>query len=127
VSVEAEGERKKGRVMRVSVDNEQFDRALSDLLIDLDALVALLRGSGETVWAPKFESVKIGLQRNDARAFDSILDTYGGMGSFNDLLLHPVSGHEVNAGTSESVNRQLVSLRSRIWTNSRLLRDSIQG
>lgn len=112
--------------MTSSAGNEEFDRALSELLVDVDALLKLLHRSDEKVWAPKFEQAEGYLSNNDARAFELILDSYGGMGSFNDLLLSPSNNHKIRSEDVAVVNRELDYLRSRIWSNASLLRETLE-
>jgi hypothetical protein len=70
------------------------------LVATLEELAGLLRARGETHWAAWLES---DLQRLRASDFDGIthlLFAFGGMGSFNDLML----------------DARLSDLRSRAWS-----------
>jgi hypothetical protein len=62
------------------------------------------------------------LESNDCSGIDHLLGAYGGMGSFNDLLLTPDNGHTVSAADSGNVNDSLDALRSEMYSLARDIR-----
>jgi hypothetical protein len=44
-----------------------------------------------------------------------MLSAFGGMGSINDLVLHPMNGHKVDVNEVSTVNGRLNSLLERIY------------
>lgn len=44
-----------------------------------------------------------------------VRSAFGGMGSLNDLVIHPANGHEIASDDVDAVNNKLDALRSRIW------------
>lgn len=103
--------------MSISFD-ERFDR----LLTNMDRLAALLSGCGETHWAEwiQRDSEKIG--RHQRHGLDSLLSTFGGMGSLNDVLVHPVNGHPIDPNEIDRVNEELGALRSAVYSDASALR-----
>lgn len=59
----------------------------------IDKLVALLRehanGSWELSWADRLEEDARFIRLGDRGSLDRFLASFGGMGSLNDILLHP--------------------------------------
>jgi hypothetical protein len=51
----------------------------------------------------------------DVNGLSHILRAYGGMGSLNDLVIHPLNGHDLPAQDIEGVNSRLSVLRSRLY------------
>lgn len=91
------------------------DRNVQRLSGALLRIVALLKTHGEKRWAFKLEGYLESLQAGDLAAIDSILGTYGGMGSFNDLVLCVQNGHQIEATETISVNNHLSRLRTETW------------
>ncbi len=57
------------------------------LIMVLDAIIALLESDDERYWSGWMRDVRERLQQSDASGIEKLLKAYGGMGSFNDLLL----------------------------------------
>jgi hypothetical protein len=60
---------------------------LTQLLADLDEAIELLRAAGETHWLAWLERDRARIAAGDVYGLDSMLGAFGGMGSFNDLIL----------------------------------------
>lgn len=86
---------------------------LVQLLIDSEIL---LRSVGEIFWADKIQTT---LRRNrsnvDLYMLEEIQSWYGGMGSFNDLMLSKYNDHLINVQDEQKLNDQLSRLRSEIY------------
>jgi hypothetical protein len=67
------------------------------------------------------------LAAHDAHGLDRLLSAYGGMGSFNDLVITPLNGHNVSAGDVDRVNRELSRLRSEMYDDAAALRRTTRG
>lgn len=88
-------------------------RTLIQLLI---ACEAFLRSVGETFWADKIQStLKKGGRSSDIYLIEEILSWYGGMGSFNDLMISRYNDHLVDEKDEEKLNDELNRLRSQIY------------
>jgi hypothetical protein len=84
----------------------------------------MLISLGEHNWGDWMDAVHRELAADDAHGLTRLVDAYAGMGSFNDLVIHPVNGHRVEAERVNSVNIKLASLRSRMYEDaSTLLHD----
>lgn len=85
------------------------------LISALAELSSLLRQHDEEHWASWIESDLRRIGAGDFLGITHLLSAYGGMGSFNDLVIHPGNGHKVDSADIGRVNASLSSLRSRAW------------
>jgi hypothetical protein len=108
------------------VSNADFDDQLAGLKSSLDQTIALLREHGERHWLSWAERCRHEVDAYDAAAFDHILGAYGGMGSFNDLLILGWNGHLVELEREAAVNDRLGHLRTAIWTSATALRHELR-
>jgi hypothetical protein len=81
------------------------------LLADLDEAIDLLRGAGVTHWQNWLQRGRDQIARGDAHGADHVLAAYGGMGSFNDLVLD-----------ARSADDRLHDLRGSIWFGCRAVK-----
>ena len=73
----------------------------------------LLQSVGETFWSGKIEAVLAqGISDYCARG---ILEWYGGMGSFSDLMICRINGHDVRSEDEPEINQKLSVLRTMIY------------
>ncbi|MGE3182990.1 MAG: hypothetical protein AB7N71_15290 [Phycisphaerae bacterium] len=79
----------------------------------LGAVVALLESNDAQSWATYFQEARECLATSGERSIASILQTYGGMGSFNDLVL----GCPENRLNEQ--NRRLDQLRRELYHRCR--------
>ena len=96
---------------------------MNTLIQLLIACEALLRSVGETFWADKIQSA---LKKDggtiDIYLLEEILSWYGGMGSFNDLLISSYNDHLVDEKDEERLNDELNRLRSQIYQEATCLK-----
>ncbi|MGV7221410.1 MAG: DUF6966 domain-containing protein [Nitrospinales bacterium] len=85
----------------------------------------LLRSVGEKFWADKINKVlNKGDETLDHYLLNEILTWYGGMGSFNDLIITEYNGHNLDGQDEEIVNAELISIRRAVYNELvRLIRD----
>lgn len=112
--------------MLLDVSDSELENRLARLTEGLEQAAALLEDHGEDHWSGWVTRYRIGLAAHDPAAFNHILGAYGGMGSFNDLLLLPMNGHLVDAGEESAVNERLDTLRTVIWENATALRHDLR-
>jgi hypothetical protein len=105
-----------------SVSDDDFDREYRKLLEALDRAVALLRDCSVDFWADWLESDRRKIAEGDRYALEHLLMAFGGMGSFNDLVIHPLSGHVVDDVDVDRVNRELTTHRSEIWSAAKAMK-----
>ncbi len=100
----------------------------SKLCNTLTDLIELLTKYGETGWSEHLQRILKRVEKHQARGFEDLLGIYGGMGSFSDLILSPVNGHDICEDDVYPVNRRLEQLRSIAYrTADTLLREHKKG
>jgi hypothetical protein len=86
-------------------------------LVDaLDEAIEILSVAGEDHWRRWLEEGRRLVLVGDLHATTHLLRAFGGMGSFNDLVLSPRNGHLGDAGALQSADDHLNALRDTIWT-----------
>lgn len=101
---------------------ERLER-LSSLL---DQTSTLLHQYGESHWTAWLATCKRELSTDDVSGLDRLLGGFGGMGSFNDLLVMRMNGHRIQQVQEEVVNGRLMALRREIWVEATTLRHDIR-
>ncbi|UFU08251.1 DUF6966 domain-containing protein [Ruania halotolerans] len=101
---------------------ESPDVQIDALLTDLEYAVAILeRAGGPDGWIRWLKSDHDRICARDIYGLDHLLSAFGGMGSFNDVVLHSMNG---NRGSDEELvlaNEHLRIVRSRIWDRAKVL------
>lgn len=95
--------------------------AVDALIQALDGACRLLENVGEDFWGDKLQMGRKRVAEGDAYALRQLEGTFGGMGSFNDLVIHPINGHDVEPHEVDHVNRRLDVLRGTIARRTREL------
>jgi hypothetical protein len=77
----------------------------------------LLEAEGETHWSQWMRTAKAKLENSDYSGVEYLLNAYGGMGSFNDLIIcQRYQGGRLSwLPEGEDKNDRLDKLRSRAW------------
>jgi len=89
-----------------------------ELVKVLDELIALLTSDNEQHWSVWMQQARSWIMASDYSGIEKVLQAYGGMGSFNDLLL----GYSENDGILQQkkglreLNDSLEKLRSKAYT-----------
>ena len=104
---------------------EGLDRQLGQLLDKLDQLITLLTRCGDTRWVDWLAEDRSLLAAGDARGLDHLSAAFGGMGSLNDLVIHPKNAHTVEPGSIGRVNDELSHLRADVHRLVRALRRAL--
>ena len=88
----------------------------SNLVAALQDCRTLLQDVGETFWSEKIGSLlptsEGQLSGQDAR---NISSWFGGMGSFNDLMISVANNHNVNPADEDRLNDELDKVRESIY------------
>ena len=103
----------------------EFDARYQQLLLDLDELAKVLRKYGENRWADLLAKDRLALEAFETRAIEHLLSAFGGMGSFNDLFLHPSNGHSIKEEEVAGVEEHLADISSQIWINAKYLKQKL--
>jgi hypothetical protein len=82
----------------------------------------LLRKCGEAWWADQLDESKGLIESRDFRGVELVFNSYGGMGSFNDLVIHPMNGHAIGYSDLETIDNELRRLQTHIYELVRGLR-----
>lgn len=114
------------RSRTTQTDSNRLDPRIGLLCVDLDKLVDLLRGANENRWADWFDKDLALVRKRDANGLTHLLSAYGGMGSFNDLLLDQRNGHTVTDASKGFVNDRLARLRSSVFSLAEGLRRDLE-
>jgi hypothetical protein len=94
---------------------DDLEPARAEFLEAADALAKLLQDYGEQHWAAWVTRDQQRIQQGDASGIRHLLRAYGGMGSLNDVVIHPLNGHHIAAEDIDTVNARLTQLRSRTY------------
>ena len=105
-----------------TVDESEIERAWEQLSQAINEAIDLLRAFGESFWASRLEEGRAKVEAYGGNGLDSILGLFGGMGSFNDLVLHPMNGHATSASDLGAANERLWDLRNAIYVPAKALR-----
>jgi hypothetical protein len=101
---------------------------IQQLILLLEEMIPLLRSYNMTHWPGWLESGLRSLRDGDPDGADHLLMAYGGMGSFNDLIICPENGHDIDRDAIEPVNRRLDELRAKSYVLARRIsRDVNRG
>jgi hypothetical protein len=97
------------------------------LLHDLQSLADVLAGYGEEHWARHFATqrrvleaaVRGGASRSRKAAIAKAIRTaYQGTSTVNDLVIHPLNGHQIGSGDLMQANHRLDTLRGSVYALS---------
>ena len=97
------------------------DRRLEELLADLDEAIGVLSDAGETRWKSWLERDRARIAAGDPYGVDSLLRAFGGMGSFNDLVLAQPDADPSQVDLLRRADQRLWDLRAQIWQGCREL------
>ena len=86
----------------------------AELLQLLQDTIELLEQYGKD-WADWMQRSRRKIKAGDLSGVTWLLKAYGGMASFNDLVIHPLNGHDVKADEVSQVNERLQDLRHRMY------------
>jgi hypothetical protein len=87
-----------------------MDSEIARLCEMLRRIQALLTEVGETHWRAWIARDLSLIEQLDAYGLDHFLSAFGGMGSINDLVIHPMNGHHVGRESVDAVNQELGQL-----------------
>jgi hypothetical protein len=94
---------------------------IQELVELLNATKLLLAKYGETQWSEWLAKDSLLIENLDLHGVEHLLSAYGGMGSINDVLIHPANGHKIQEADVAKVNDELRSLLSKVIALSKKL------
>jgi hypothetical protein len=89
--------------------------AVDKLMERLSETIALLRKYKEKSWADWLQQDHDWIAQRNFWGIQHLLNAFGGMGSFSDLLIHPANGHALQEEEVVPVNTRLNALRSELY------------
>ena len=87
---------------------------VDSLVADLGESIDILRTAGDDHWSSWLERGRRHVVAGDAYGLDYLLSAFGGMGSFNDLILSQ-SDTDPNRERLQQADARLMDLRESIW------------
>ena len=79
----------------------------TELVNELEGCASFLRECSEVKWAYWLENSASLLKSGQISGIDHYKGAFGGMGSINDLVLHPINGHTIKETEINSANEKL--------------------
>jgi hypothetical protein len=104
------------------VSDDEFEGLLDDLLATLDEASALLAKHDVHHWAAWLSEDRERIANHDRYGVEHLLMAFGGMGSLNDVVFHPMNGNASGEDIDDWDNAELDSLRSKLFTDATALR-----
>jgi len=86
----------------------------TELVTKLEECAAFLRACSEIKWARWLEKSAALLRSGQLSGIDHFNGAFGGMGSVNDLVLHPINGHTIEESEIDAANEKLKTYFSTI-------------
>jgi hypothetical protein len=105
--------------------NQHADVHLVALESLLDEIIELLEQHGEDHWAGWLRTSRQRLAAGDASGLDHLLSAFGGTGSFNDLTVMRLNGHQIDSSKEDDINERLGRVRSEVWTEATALHQAL--
>jgi hypothetical protein len=88
---------------------------LAELAKLLEDLTQLLNRYGVRGWNSWFSESAAWLEHNPSAGIEKILGSYGGMGSFTDLVISHLNQHKIAEAEENQANAQLDHYRAEIY------------
>ncbi|MEL3922040.1 hypothetical protein V1481_01605 [Aeromonas enteropelogenes] len=94
----------------------------------MNEAIELLQSVKEKHWSTWLAHDAALIEKRDLRGIEHLLSAFGGMGSLNDLVIHPINGHEVQDFAIDKANRKLQKILGEIWSLAKqLYNDELQA
>lgn len=90
-----------------------MDPQTSKLVSALEDCSVMLVGCSEAHWAGVFTECASLLKAGNFRGIEKLEGFFGGCGSVNDLVLHPMNGHTIEESELDHYNERLQQYVSR--------------
>ena len=93
-----------------------MDPEIQELLKLLEAAESILAQYGENHWSKWLQNDSHLIKNLDFYGIEDLLTAFSGMGSINDLLIHPINGHKIQESEVDTVNEKIKFLLSNIYS-----------
>ena len=78
-----------------------------ELVNEFDQCASMLRSCSEMHWAKWLEKSATLLRKGQFNGIEHFEGAFGGMGSINDLVLHPINGHTIKESDVNNYNEKM--------------------
>ncbi|MEI8021413.1 MAG: hypothetical protein WCH39_24605 [Schlesneria sp.] len=85
------------------------------LILAVTQAERLLRRYSITDWADTLNRAATLITGSDFSGVDDLFSIFGGMGSFNDIVIHPLNGNPIEDSEIDRVNNDFQSLKTDIY------------
>ena len=79
----------------------------NELVCELEECAQMLRSCSETHWATWLEKSIALIKQGNFRGIEHFEGAFGGMGSINDFIIHPINGHSIDEIDAERYNEKM--------------------
>ena len=104
------------------MSDDEFEGRLADLLATLDDASALFAKHGAHRWAAWLSENRERIANHDRYGVEHLLTAFGGMGSLNDVVFHPMNGNASGEDIDGWDNAELAALRGKLFADATALR-----
>lgn len=103
-------------------NDEAVEARTASFLARAREVETLLEGVGEVRWSQWISRAIADVEADRLAGFERVVAGFrGGMGSFNDFVIHPLNGHSVAPEAVDHVNERLMQLTSALVRDARAL------
>ncbi|MDB4297352.1 hypothetical protein N9901_01215 [Flavobacteriaceae bacterium] len=85
----------------------------------IHSIIILLEMYDENSWVESFKKSQFSIENNEFLAIYNLKKIYGGMGSFNDLVICKMNKHKIEEEDETTVNNELDFLRKTLYQQLR--------
>ena len=85
---------------------EEAEQSRLEVVERLVSAAAFLHRMNISAWAERLELCKERIASRDFAGIEQLLRSFGGMGSLNDIYLHPDNGHDVRLDDVNAANEE---------------------
>jgi hypothetical protein len=99
---------------------------VDELMKRLSETITFLRKYKENSWADWLQQDHDWIAQRNFRGVQHLLNAFGGIGSFSDLLIHPANGHELQEDEVVPVNKRLNALCGELYELAAKIKHEVQ-
>lgn len=103
-----------------------MDEDVTRLVTVLEEMANLLEGHSERDWADWISKDIAWIRRGDGYGVLHLLSAFGGMGSLNDVVFHPMNGNIATIAEAGPLNERFQVLKSEAYLLATALRRDAQ-
>ncbi|HHT11593.1 MAG TPA: hypothetical protein GX013_00265 [Propionibacterium sp.] len=103
-------------------NDQDVEARTASFLAHAREVEAILKEAGEVKWLQWISRAIADVEASRVAGFELVLAGFrGGMGSFNDFVIHPLNGHTVTRDAVEQVNDRLMREASAAVADARFV------